>query len=502
MSYPAEPHPAAAPVVAAAAGSGLSQQSRSSGAAPSTNDADEIERLNAECLELEDQVSALRTEAQAAWAEYQRAQETAKARELEFRQEQEDSAKRAASDKAALKDAQKALQKAQDALAAGGSAGEEMQQQWRACEIDLLKEIAMLRAGTAQGVESLQSDLRVAVEGAERLRLEHATLVRQSQRRQADLEKVNAELSAGMAAALAERQLLQQPSAATAGAGASTAADEELEAARQHWKNALAELAEERARSKNLERCLQTAEADARAQAAAADDERTRAQIAASAHARGIITLQEQLAAAERAQGGTAGSRDASRAGEGSDEVRGLQGQVQNLSQQLLRKQQMVLDLQAERSTLKSRAQDLQAKAAIAERYMQAGGNGGGRSAGYDEDDVVTAMESGRVGVQRRSRSAGRDDKKDDEDNISSAIERYGVKTPARVAKAMDAVDSLTLDVGKILRSYPLVRIGFVAYLCLLHVWVFVVLAMHTHSLEENIANPSDLVNSIGRGPQ
>jgi len=518
-SHPAETRLAAAAAVSREAAQvlltqqGQSQQrARSSGGAAhadtSTRDSDdEIERLNAECLDLEDQVNALRAEAHAAWAEYQKAQGHAAAREEEHRQELGAAAKQVACDKTALKDAQKALQEAQDMLSAGGSdaADEEMRQQWQVRETQLLTEVATLRAGSAQGTDSLQSDLRAAVEGAERLRLEHATLVRQSQRRQADLEKANAELSAGMADAQKDLLLLQQQSAAAIGVSSATAAQEELEAAREYWKNALAELAAERIRSETLGKCLQTAEANARAQEAVADDERTRAQVAASAHARAMTALQEQLGAFERAQSATTSSMNAiSGAGVGTEEVRGLQGQVQNLSQQLLRKQQMVLDLQAERSTLKSRVQDLQAKAAIAERFMQEGGHGGGGGGGsaYDDDDAA-AMESGRVGMQRRGRSTVRDEKKsDNEDNVSSAIERFGVKTPARVAKAVDALDSLTLDLGRVLRSYPLVRVGFVAYLCLLHVWVFVVLAMHTHSLEENIGKPAGVVNSMARGPQ
>lgn len=499
---PAETHAPTAAVVKGTAASSLSQsQPRLSDAAASssTTESNEIERLNAECLDLEDQVGALRTEAQAAWTAYQRAQEQATAREGELLQELQVATQHAAGDKAALEDSQKALQKAQASLSAGGSAGEEMRQQWAVRETELVKEVETLRAGSAQGVESLQSDLRAAVEGADRLRLEHATLVRQSQRRQADLEKANAEMSAGLADTQKQLYQLQQHSSIVARAGSSTAAQEELETARENWKRVLADLEDERARADNLEKRLQNAEAEARCLAAAADDEKERAQVAATAHVRAMAALSEQLAAAERAQSGVANGGTVP--GVATDEVRGLQGQVQNLSQQLLRKQQMVLDLQAERSTLKSRMQDAQAKAAIAERYMQSSANGNSGGSGYDDEDVA-AMEGGRGGIQRRGRSAGRNGKKDDDaDNVSSAIERYGVKTPARVAKAIDGIDALSLDFGRVLRSHPLVRVGFVAYLCLLHVWVFVVLAMHTHSLEDDIAQPADMVTSIGRGP-
>ena len=47
----------------------------------------EIERLNTECLELEDQVNSLKSEGQEAWSSYQRSQEHAAVREAELQDE-------------------------------------------------------------------------------------------------------------------------------------------------------------------------------------------------------------------------------------------------------------------------------------------------------------------------------------------------------------------------------------------------------------------------------
>jgi hypothetical protein len=49
----------------------------------------------------------------------------------------------------------------------------------------------------------------------------------------------------------------------------------------------------------------------------------------------------------------------------------------------------------------------------------------------------------------------------------------------------------------RFLRHYPLVRLCFVLYLLLLHVWVFVVIAVHTHSLELD-ARPQDSILGPG----
>lgn len=51
----------------------------------------------------------------------------------------------------------------------------------------------------------------------------------------------------------------------------------------------------------------------------------------------------------------------------------------------------------------------------------------------------------------------------------------------------------------RLLRSYPLIRLGFVVYLLVLHLWVLVVLGWQTHALEEGAL--ADRVNNR-RGPR
>ena len=52
------------------------------------------------------------------------------------------------------------------------------------------------------------------------------------------------------------------------------------------------------------------------------------------------------------------------------------------------------------------------------------------------------------------------------------------------VAKAVDAMDGLTLLTGKFLRSYPLLRLAFVIYLLVLHMWVLLVLVVKMETIE------------------
>lgn len=46
-----------------------------------------------------------------------------------------------------------------------------------------------------------------------------------------------------------------------------------------------------------------------------------------------------------------------------------------------------------------------------------------------------------------------------------------------KLARAVDVMDRLTLSAGAIMRSEPLVRLGFLAYILLLHIWVFHVIS-------------------------
>lgn len=434
-----------------------------------------------------------------------RAQEQSKARETEFQEELKVCKSSEHAAVCAAQEAEKALLQAQEEKSdVDGSALQkqvllqrELQLKWDAKEVALVAEVAALKSRPAQGDEALQADLRSAVEGAERLRLEHATLIRQSQRRQAELEKANAELSAGLAEARKELQLCQQQTSSTS--GANFAAEEQLASLRQELKRAHAELFDERNAREALNKRLHASEAELRVAIAAVDDERARVLVTATAHARAIAALQEQLTTAER----SINASKVSGSGTITDDIRGLQNQVQNLSQQLLRKQQLVLDLQAERSALKSRLQDAQAKVALAERLTQHSETG---SYAYEEDDdLSSAIEGGvvRSSMLRRGRNvmqSGFNNSKDASDDVSSVIEKFGVKTPAviRVAKAVDVVDALTLHVGRTLRAHPLARVGFVAYLILLHIWVFVILAMHIHSLDDGRNGLENLVSNSG----
>lgn len=101
----------------------------------------------------------------------------------------------------------------------------------------------------------------------------------------------------------------------------------------------------------------------------------------------------------------------------------------------------------------------------------------GGSSPYLDEGSRNSSTESSSVSLRQRGMGQG--------SRVFSDLEKIGVvKAAPRVAQAMDILDTYTLLTGKLLRSHPWLRIGFVVYLLLLHLWVLVVLGIHTHSLE------------------
>jgi hypothetical protein len=73
-------------------------------------------------------------------------------------------------------------------------------------------------------------------------------------------------------------------------------------------------------------------------------------------------------------------------------------------------------------------------------------------------------------------------------------LEKMGVKPGQNVTYAVNFVDNWTLVTGRFLRNYPLMRIAFVVYLLLLHLWVLVILAITTHNLEVS-NDPKDSLN-------
>lgn len=470
----------------------------------------EIERLNTECLELEDQVNSLKSEGQEAWASYQRAQEHAAVREGELQDEIKALNKACSQDKqqhlaqitklrgdcdssiAKMREAVQEKESVSVRMVALQAEEDKRGAEWSAREQELLTELAVAKAGSASGAQGLRDDLKVAVEASERLRTEHSSFQRQAQTRQTQLETSAAELT--RVVTMKERELQEMKSRQTAGgAGASRdggegnqRADELLEQLQQAREG----FATEQDKARQLESRLVQVERDYHHATVGYEDERAQLKGELLAANRRVTSLVDQQSRQKEAL-----AEEAARAAAPKAEESAATEQVQSLSKQLLRKQQMVLELQAERSALKSRLADMTAKAEHAERQLLESGDG---DYGLVDDYDGTSVESGGYYRYKDSpqgstglvkRGSAREDEggfptRDGGGRAAAEMERYGVKAPKPVATAVNAIDSWTLVTGRYLRTSPLIRVAITIYLLVLHVWVFVVLAMHTHSLD------------------
>lgn len=364
--------------------------------------------MNRECLDFEEQTAALKLEVQEAWDNYKSAQERAAAVEAELQDEVRmiQKAKLAEKQQAVAQiaklgeDVAEAVRQTQTAQ----TQRTEMQAkldvvlqenaQWQERLQSAQKELADARQGTVQGVAALREELRQMQLGAEQMRADHSALVRQYQHRQAELERENAELVLSVTKQEKELQALRHHASANPGSlGPSMSSENRDYYTLQEEVAVLSRnLETERDRSEDLDRKLKIAEREARAAQMNVDEERRRstatidalsaqvAELEAKLNARRLQPAGYMVSPDKTAAGDQNGDGTAAESGPGSPlrpshsgftlhdyeqavkEAQEQRAQSQNLSKLLLKKQANVLELQAERSALKSRLIDMQTR--------------------------------------------------------------------------------------------------------------------------------------------
>lgn len=189
--------------------------------------------MNRECLELEDLCASLKKEVLEAWDSYKGAQEKAAVREDELQDEIKQIQKAKSLDRQQMinqitkltTDMEEALEKVrvnalerdQAYLKAAEFAHVRMtyeasylaidligyllqiEEQWQRKLDELSQELLEARSGSMQGVHTLREELAVALQTNETIRSEHASILRLSQSKQAELEQANAQLSLSLA---------------------------------------------------------------------------------------------------------------------------------------------------------------------------------------------------------------------------------------------------------------------------------------------------------------
>lgn len=449
----------------------------------------EIERLNSECLDLENQVAGLKTEVQEAWNSYQAAQERAAAREAELQEEVRAVQKAKKTDKQqmltqlttlgndrdeALK-AMRAAQAERQELADLVAADRAHQEERHSREAALLDELNEARAGSIQGVAGLRDELRAAVVLTETVRAEHASLMRQTQTRQAELEEANAELVQGIAQK--QRELARVKSALEKG-HANDSNSKEMDLLMQQVSESRRQLDDEIEKRQTAERRLLQVDIELKAMQLNWEDERESLESRCTEYTALVHSLEDRLRQnigsdgtpmKSKVYGGTtaddtyvvvgmSGSPDTS-GSNAQDEIRNLVSQVQQLSKQLLHKQSTINEIQAERSALQSRVYDLQARCTNAEKQLaslreadeeenigdpeahSAYEDDGSSTVSRNDGAYTSGYSTSTYGLQRR-RPAG-------STKVIAGLEKLGVHTGPQIATMVNSIDTWTLSSGK-----------------------------------------------------
>ena len=295
----------------------------------------------------------------------------------------------------------------------------------------------------AAQASQLEEDLRIAVQLAEQLRSDHATMKRQSEARLSSLEQLNAELTATLTDKQREISRLQAGVRTTKDCSSCVELRRRLDEAASQLEQATEKAAELRGS------CTKQEFENHRLQRLA-EEERLSSQRSVTEINRRCVALEEALATAKSASSsGTSPSAE--------EKVNELKYQVQNLSKQLLQKQTAVLELQAEKVAMKSQLHDLTARLAESSR------------AAYGTEAADDDLESNKYGVSHRKRRP----------EAASEVRRL----QPIMQRAVSQIDSTTFIFLVLLRNSFLVRYGFLLYLLVLHLWVFFVMTVNLESI-------------------
>lgn len=478
----------------------------------------EIEELNRECLELETQSKSLKSEVKEAWDNYNKAQEKAVFRESELHDEVKQLQKAKLFDKqhllSQITKTNEDLSEAMKQVAVAQTQRDDMQLQLNEVQqmnlshqdkLNALKaELIEAKNGSMQGVQSLREELRVTKLQNEQMQHDNSSLLRHSQMRQAELEEENASLSETIGRQQSEIIRLTQThsSSKISSSSSSQRSGDDIEdmnhrdrayfALQQEVQQLHSSLEAQKVINVELERNIVLLEREVKAAALSMDDERKRSEVT-------IAELTSKVADVENAKilknpvvrnallninsqqqhrhENEASIDDVEADTNGSlkdydtvvKELQEFRVQAQNLSKLLLKKQGTVMELQAEKSALKSRLTDMENKLWTSEQQLVAVRAELDDDAGEEEDDDMhgshysgqqssdnlEAMEGlhqfrqGSDSDNRSLRSRASSSSSSRTTKVIYDLEKIGVKPSLGVTRAVNMIDAWTIVTGR-----------------------------------------------------
>ena len=477
----------------------------------------EIEELNRECLELETQSKSLKSEVKEAWDNYNKAQEKAVFRESELHDEVKQLQKAKLLDKqhllSQITKTNEDLSEAMKQVAVAQTQRDDMQLQLNEVQqmnlshqdkLNALKaELIEAKNGSMQGVQSLREELRVTKLQNEQMQHDNSSLLRHSQMRQAELEEENASLSETIGRQQSEIIRLTQSHSSSKinSSSSSQRSGDDIEdmnhrdrayfALQQEVQQLHSSLEAQKVINVELERNIVLLEREVKAAALSIDDERKRSEGT-------IAELTSKLADVENAKilknpvvrnallnmnsqqqhrhENEASIDDVEADTDGSlkdydtvvKELQEFRVQAQNLSKLLLKKQGTVMELQAEKSALKSRLTDMESKLWTSEQQLVAVRAELDDDAGEEDDDMhgshysgqqssdnLEAMEGlhqfrqGSDSDNRSLRSRASSSSSSRTTKVIYDLEKIGVKPSLGVTRAVNMIDAWTIVTGR-----------------------------------------------------
>jgi len=466
----------------------------------------EIEELNRECLELESQSKSLKSEVKEAWDNYNKAQEKAVFRESELHDEVKQLQKAKLLDKQQLlsqiSKMTDDLTEAMKQVTVAQTQRDDMQMQMNEVQqinqthqdkLNTLKaELVEAKNGSLQGVQSLREELRVTKLQNEQMQHDNSSLLRHSQLRQAELEEENASLSETIGKQLNEINRLTLQSSSSSSSTKSSQRGDDVEdhnnrdrayfTLQQEVQQLHNSLETQRGINEELDRKIVLLEREAKAAALSQDDERKRtdhiiaeltSKLADVENMKMLKTPVKNLINNVHHRHGNDASTDEAEADDEIQlkdydtivkELQDFRVQAQNLSKLLLKKQGTVMELQAEKSALRSRLADMEGRLESAEQQLTSA------RAELDDNTVDDMMQSTYMeqqfqsidnlevlgGLQSQLRHPSSDSSRSiirsrslRTTKVIHDLEKIGVKPSLGVTRAVNMIDTWTIVTGR-----------------------------------------------------
>ena len=546
----------------------------------------EIEKLNSEILELEETCHSLKLEVQDAWNTYKTTQEKAATREGELLEEIKIIQKAKSSDKQQIQIQLttmndeisklllkiKSMETERDEYVEKIKGYEQEKSQFQDTIKQLHIEIDELKLNTLQGVQGLREENKKLISLNDELQQEKLNMIRNHESKLYEYETSHHDNIKTIRDKEKEILLLKSQLNMTGGLKDYQHLTRDFDQLQTDYDNLILSYNQMKdLQIPNYETKIRSLESELKVSFIRSEDENQRVNELLQMSDKKIIELQSELVVLKQQLQQQVSNSTNPYTGTASDSSMNINNntvnptntndkttllmeQIQNLSKQLLKKQEVVTELQTEKSVLKSKIMDITARCNHAEQEIarlkdvedgyadDEDLQGGGSSSSSDEQSIgkynmtpTTTSSTGKGLIHRtnapvssggpgttgndegmtttfnttplrgksslypsQSKYHYRSNSKGSSLQITNELEQLGVRPNASVVKAMHTIDSFTLLIGRFLRTHSIVRIFFVIYLLMLHIWVFVILAMHVHTIDGDMNKPPvPLVNNI-----